>query len=90
MVKKTLKTRKPVKGKIIQSGNSLALRIPSEVAKMYGLSKGAEVSIDPEKHGFKVSPSKEDIKLDQLVSLINDRNRHEVEDWGVPEGREVW
>lgn len=90
MIKKTVRMRKPVKGKIIQSGNSLALRIPSEVAKMYGLSKGAEVSIDTEKHGFKVSPTQEEIKLYQLVSLINDNNRHEVEDWGVPEGREVW
>lgn len=76
--------------KIIQSGNSLALRVSSELATMYGLSRGMEVSIDPEKHGFTVSRRDAESRLDQLVSLINDANRHEPEEWGAPEGREVW
>lgn len=90
MPKKTTKNRKPMNAKIIQSGNSLALRVSSELATMYGLSRGTEVSIDPEKHGFTVSRRETENELDQLAALIDDANRHEPEEWGAPEGREVW
>lgn len=88
--KKTTKSRKPMNAKIIQSGNSLALRVSSELAKMYGLSRGMEVSIEPEIHGFTVSRRDEENELDRLASLIDDENRHALEEWGAPKGREVW
>ena len=90
VTKKITKDRKPMNAKIIQSGNSLALRVSSELATMYGLSRGMEVSIEPEKHGFTVSRKDEGDELDRLVSLIDDENRHALEEWGAPEGREVW
>ena len=90
MPKKITRDRKPMNAKIIQSGNSLALRVSSELATMYGLSRGMEVSIEPEKHGFTVSRKDEGDELDRLVSLIDDENRHALEEWGAPEGREVW
>ncbi|GAB6280262.1 MAG: hypothetical protein STSR0007_03220 [Thermovirga sp.] len=68
--KKTTRNRKPMNAKIIQSGNSLALRVSSELATMYGLSRGMEVSIEPEKFGFTVSRRDEGNELDRLVSLI--------------------
>jgi len=88
--KKITGRRKPMNAKIIQSGNSLALRVSSELATMYGLSRGMEVSIEPEKFGFTVSRKDEGDELDRLVSLIDDENRHAPEEWGAPEGREIW
>lgn len=90
MPSKTTRNRKPMNAKIIQSGNSLALRVSSELATMYGLSRGMEVSIEPEKFGFTVSRKDKGNELDRLVSLINGENRHALEEWGAPEGREVW
>jgi antitoxin component of MazEF toxin-antitoxin module len=90
MPKKITGRRKPMNAKIIQSGNSLALRVSSELATMYGLSRGMEVSIEPERSGFTVRRRDEGGELDRLVSLINGENRHVLEDWGAPEGREVW
>ena len=90
MTKKSVKEQEVIKGKIFKAGNSLALRIPSEVSKRYELVKGSSIVIHPEKNGFKIKPDQEDYDLKKLVSLINDNNRHDLEDWGVPEGNEVW
>jgi len=90
MVRKTVKDKLQIKGKVFRAGNSLALRIPSEISKKYDLVKGSEVILDSEKNGFKVRPEKEDLNLERLVSMINDRNRHGLEDWGSTEGNEVW
>ncbi|HPI99065.1 MAG TPA: hypothetical protein PLV56_09990 [Synergistales bacterium] len=90
MTRKNVKEKAIIKGRVFRAGNSLALRIPSEISKRYDLIKGSGIIIHTEKNGFKVKPDKEDLSLEKLVSLINENNRHDLEDWGSPEGNEVW
>jgi len=90
MTNKDVKDRIQIKGKVFRAGNSLALRIPSDIARKYGFEKGSNILIDTERNGFKVKPDKNNPDLDKLVLLINDKNRHDLEDWGEPEGNEVW
>ena len=90
MVRKNVKEKTVIKGKVFRAGNSLALRIPSEISKKYALVKGSDITIQTEKNGFKVKPDKDSSSLAKLVSLINENNRHDLEDWGCREGNEVW
>ncbi len=72
-------------------GNSLALRIPKEIALELGLSKGTEVVMVAEGEALVVTPVRSHpSNLEELVSGITQSNKHPHVETGSPRGREVW
>ena len=72
-------------------GNSLALRIPSSVAKDIQLRQGSAVEVVVEGGKMIVKPAKKrKASLSQLLKGVTKVNRHAEQDWGAPVGREIW
>lgn len=72
-------------------GNSLALRIPSAVARDLGLSENSSVQIVSDGRTATIHPKKrKKLKLDDLVAAIKPDNIHGEIDWGGSIGKEVW
>ena len=72
-------------------GNSLAVRIPKSMAESTLMREGDPVSLSVAQDGaIVIRPSRRKYGLDELVSGITARNRHEETDWGPPAGKEVW
>ena len=72
-------------------GNSLALRIPSSVAKDLQVRRGSSVEVAVEDGKLIVKPAKKrKASLAQLLKGVTKDNRHSEQDWGAPVGREAW
>jgi antitoxin MazE len=73
-------------------GNSLAVRIPSEIAKACAVSEGTELSVRHEGADIVLTPEPERKRytLSQLVRGITKRNRHEAIESRGPVGKETW
>lgn len=72
-------------------GNSLALRIPSAVAKDLQVRQGSAVEVAVEDGKMIVKPAKKrKTSLAQLLQGVTKDNRHSEQDWGAPVGREAW
>lgn len=74
-------------------GNSLAVRIPTDVAKACDLAEGTELEVRNEKGNIVLVPERprrRRYSLGDLVGQITRRNRHKLTDFGRPIGREVW
>jgi antitoxin MazE len=80
--------------KVQKWGNSLAVRLPKELADKMDLKsgtavrfvrKGANVEMQP------IAASKpKKYSLEELVAQITPENKHDVFDWGKPMGKEIW
>jgi len=71
-------------------GNSLALRIPSSLAKDVDLHQGSVVEVVVVQGKMVVKPKKvRRQSLGQLLKGVTRRNLHSAQDWGKAEGREV-
>jgi antitoxin MazE len=62
--------------KVWKWGNSLAVRIPQQVAEEAGLRPSTEVEISLEKDALRVTPVRARWRLDQLLSKVTKRNLH--------------
>lgn len=72
-------------------GNSLALRIPSSVAKDIHLRPGSPVELSVEGGRIIIKPAKKRrLTLSQLLKGVTKENRPDLLDWGAPVGSEVW
>jgi antitoxin MazE len=72
-------------------GNSLAVRIPQNLAKEIHLSEGSEVTIGVVDGNLVVKPiNRRRYSLDELVQGISPENIHTEVDSGVAVGNEVW
>ena len=71
-------------------GNSLGLRLPKSVARDAQIGAGDTVDVSVDNGTIVVRPSRRRYSLDELVSRINTRNRHDESEWGAPLGHEVW
>ncbi|MGB3206784.1 MAG: AbrB/MazE/SpoVT family DNA-binding domain-containing protein [Crinalium sp.] len=72
-------------------GNSLAVRIPQNLAKEIHVSEGSEVNIGVVDGTLVVKPRKHKrYSLDELVEGITPENLHAEVDTGVVVGNEVW
>lgn len=72
-------------------GNSLALRIPSAVAKDIQLRQGSEIELTVENGRMIVKPAKKrKPSLARLLKGVTKENSHPEQDWGAPLGREAW
>ena len=76
--------------KIQKWGNSLAVRIPSSMAKESDLFEGAEVKIELDKNS-NIILKRSKVSLKDLLSKITIDNHHEDTDisFGPPVGREL-
>ncbi len=71
-------------------GNSLAVRIPKQVVESAELKEGEPLTLSVRKGGCVVMrPSRRKYRLEDLVSKITPRNRHEETDWGPAVGKEI-
>ncbi|MBI4424280.1 MAG: AbrB/MazE/SpoVT family DNA-binding domain-containing protein [Elusimicrobia bacterium] len=72
-------------------GNSLALRIPSAVAKDVNLRQGAVVDVAVVQGKLVVEPKKRQAySLSTMLKGITKTNRHAEQQWGGPMGHEAW
>jgi antitoxin MazE len=72
-------------------GNSLAIRIPSRVARDLGLSNDSQVEITSD--GTMATLKREEnprMSLEDLAKGITPENIHGEIDWGEPVGKEIW
>lgn len=72
-------------------GNSLALRIPSSVAKDVDLRQGSPVELVVDNGRIIIkSARKRKPVLSELLKSVTKDNRHSEITWGGPAGREIW
>ena len=72
-------------------GNSLALRIPSSLAKDVHLHQGVVVEMAVVGGKMVVKPKrKRKFSLSQLLKGITKANLHSEQDWGGASGQEIW
>ncbi len=74
-------------------GNSLAVRIPADLAESCALTEGTELEVRHEAGVIVLVPDRlrrRRYALARLVAGITRRNRPELVDWGRPRGRETW
>jgi len=70
-------------------GNSLALRIPKDVAKTLHIENNSTLELHIEDGKMVVEPQKDDL-LESLVSRIDADNLHNEIETGKAHGNEVW
>jgi antitoxin MazE len=72
-------------------GNSLALRIPSSLAKDIHLHRGSQVEVAVIEGSMVVKPAKKKrYSLAGMLKGVTKSNLHAEKDWGAPEGKEIW
>jgi antitoxin MazE len=75
---------------MVRWGNSLAVRIPKNVADEAHLAEGDKLVLQVEAPGNIAIKSIERPTLDQLVERITPENLHKEINWGRPVGNEAW
>ena len=72
-------------------GNSLAVRIPQNVAKELDLAEGIEIQISAIEGTVVIKPkNRKRYSLDELVQGITPENIHGEIDSGIAVGNEIW
>ena len=72
-------------------GNSLAVRIPQNLAKELHLAEGAELDLDVVNGSLVMKPRiRKRYSLDELINGITSENIHAEIDSGIAVGNEVW
>ncbi|MBV9389761.1 MAG: AbrB/MazE/SpoVT family DNA-binding domain-containing protein [Chroococcidiopsidaceae cyanobacterium CP_BM_ER_R8_30] len=72
-------------------GNSLAVRIPQNLAKELHLAEGAEIALRVVDGALVMKPrSRKRYSLDELIKGITPENIHAEIDSGIAVGNEVW
>jgi len=75
---------------IARWGNSLALRLPSHVARETKLTEGATVQVEMRDGAIVVTPVRKRFKLSELLAQMPKDNKASEYDWGKPQGDEEW
>ena len=75
---------------IAKWGNSLALRLPRNLAADARMMEGTPVTLTVEGGRLIVTPSRPKYRLSDLLAQVTPENRHEEADWGGPRGSEAW
>ena len=70
-------------------GNSLALRIPSAVARQIRVENGDAVEMRVQRGALTIRAARPRYQLSNLLKDIHPGNSHEEVDWGKSVGREV-
>lgn len=75
---------------IAKWGNSLALRIPKNLAAEVNVKDGDAVDISVESGALVIRPARKRYTIEELVADISPGDRRRETDWGKPVGKEVW
>ncbi|NJK66345.1 MAG: AbrB/MazE/SpoVT family DNA-binding domain-containing protein [Microcoleus sp. SU_5_3] len=76
---------------IAKWGNSLAIRIPQNLAKEINLAEGSEVKLVLIDGKLTIEPiTRRRYSLEELIEAITPENVHTEIDTGVAVGNEVW
>ena len=70
-------------------GNSLALGIPSAVAKQIRVQEGDAVTLRVGATGLTVKPATKRLSLDDLLAQVAPKNLHPPTEWGADVGGAV-
>jgi len=70
-------------------GNSLALRIPTAVAKQIHVQEGDAVLLKVGSSGLTVKLAPKKLRLDDLLANVTPENLHPATDWGADVGGEI-
>lgn len=77
--------------KVQKWGNSLAVRLPKEMAMELSLKEGSDVEFLPEADSLIIKRiRKQPLTLRDLLAKVKTRDPHGEIDWGKPVGKEVW
>ena len=79
--------------KIQKWGNSQGIRFPREILRKAHISVGDDVDISVQTGKILVKPAnakRRKYRLKNLLSKIPSNYKAKEEDWGKPEGGEVW
>lgn len=80
-----------MQSKVQKWGNSLALRIPKSFAAEIGLADESTVELSLVEGTLVITPlTLPPYALDALLAGITTDNIHREQDFGTPEGHEVW
>ncbi|MGA2992870.1 MAG: AbrB/MazE/SpoVT family DNA-binding domain-containing protein [Candidatus Korobacteraceae bacterium] len=75
---------------MVRWGNSLAVRIPKNVADEARLAEGDRLILQVESPGNVAIRAVERPTLDELLERITPENLHKEIHWGKPVGNEAW
>ena len=75
---------------IARWGNSLALRLPRQIADGASLAEGVPVEIEIRDGALVVTPVRRTFRLDDLLAQMKPEHRHPETGWGDRRGEEVW
>jgi len=76
--------------KVQKWGNSLAVRLPQNIAKEADMEEGSALSLHTENRTVVLKPARKKPVLQGLIAKIKPRNIHKEVDWGKPQGKEIW
>ena len=76
--------------RLVRWGNSLAVRIPKNVADEARLAEGDTLVLKVESPGNVAIKAVEKPSLEELVERITPENVHKEISWGKPVGNEAW
>lgn len=77
------------KAQLAKWGNSLAVRIPKDVAEQARLREGDSIVIEALDGHIELRPAERIPSLEELVAQITPENRHGETDWGPDRGKEI-
>jgi antitoxin MazE len=78
-----------MKARIARWGNSLGVRIPSDIAGRVGLTDGDTVEIEAKGDCIVISPTRPRYKLEELLDGMTPKEVRKAFDWGPERGREI-
>ncbi len=78
-----------MKTQLSKWGHSLAVRIPKAVIESARLREGDPLRIESRQGAILIRAERR-YRLDDLVSKITAKNRHDETDWASPVGKEIW
>jgi antitoxin MazE len=79
------------RAQLVKWGNSLAVRIPKAAVQSARLQNGDPLSVSVSKdRAIVIRRVRNRYSLDEMVSKITTRNRHDETDWGSSAGDEIW
>lgn len=71
-------------------GNSLAIRIPKNIAEKIDLKEGTVISINVTDSNIVITPKKPKYTLEELLAGASTEDFDGEYDWGEPVGEEIW
>ncbi len=80
----------PQSTQVAKWGNSLGLRLPKAIAQQARIEEGDTVEFSVQDGAILIRSTRPAYSLEDLVSRITPKNRHDETDWDKPAGREQW